>query len=249
MQDTSGRLINDSCDTFATILHDSETFLHHPTHHMTAFLKYQNKNITTGSFKPLIDPIQTQQYLQYLATKFQWNDNTTQNIDWGAIKKAQRNLNLYAKISINKFTHKWRPTNKKLFQTKNNETHSPRCPICHIADEDNDHIYHCIYHTMIKFQVKTLHKIPQLLETNKTHSLITGMITHHLYTWMKLKHTTHLICFNTKVNLHKIIQQAILDQNDIGWDQFICGRIRIHWSKANIIFQISQQRKDIQHTT
>ena len=85
---------------------------------MTAFLKYQNKIITTGSLKPLIDPIQTQQSLQYLATKFQWNDDTTQNIDWDAIKKAQRNLNLHDKISIGKFIHKWRPTNKKLFQTK-----------------------------------------------------------------------------------------------------------------------------------
>ena len=65
-----------------------------------------------------------------------------------------------------------------------------------IAGEDNDHIYYCTHHTMMALQVKTLDKIQHLLETNKTHPLITGIITHNLYTWMKLKHTTYLTRLN-----------------------------------------------------
>ena len=89
-EDTPGRLVTDSCDTYATTLHDFEIFLHQPTYHMTAFLKYQNKIITAEFLKFFIGPIQTQQYLQYLATKCQRNKDTTQNIDWDAIKKHKR---------------------------------------------------------------------------------------------------------------------------------------------------------------
>ena len=51
-------------------------------------------------------------------------------------------LTLEQKVSFIKYSHKWRPTNKKLHQMKFFETENAECSLCRDV-EDNDHPFQC----------------------------------------------------------------------------------------------------------
>ena len=55
----------------------------------------------------------SQNFENYLKNKFKWTSEVFHSIDWQAIQTYMQTLTLEQKVSFVKYSHKWRPTNKK----------------------------------------------------------------------------------------------------------------------------------------
>ena len=71
--------------------------------------------------------------------KYNWNDETVNRVDWGAIPTEK--MRTGKRIFVTSFCHQWMPLHQKLHQRK--RIGSPLCPVCDADEEDHTHFLTC----------------------------------------------------------------------------------------------------------
>ncbi len=84
---------------------------------------------------------QTPDYCIYLKEKFQWTDKNCDDINWMALKFAQRKLTQADNTRLHKFLHDWLPL--KGAKHNSSPTESTICPQCRRDDENIWHFFEC----------------------------------------------------------------------------------------------------------
>ena len=188
-------------------------------------IKYHRTSITTKNLHIIQAKHQEKIYLRYLQEKLQWTDTVIQTIDWELLDTYINTLTLHQRISFTKFLHKWRPTQKIQFYTKADQFPTPDCPLCGTVEEDDDHPFQCPNAIMRDAQNETLATFRKDLTQIGTYSILTEALIHHIKGWMRQEHADYTHRLLPMVPLHNKLQLAINQQNTIGWDHLICGRL------------------------
>ena len=146
------------------------------------------------------------------------------SIDWHAIQTYMQTLTLEQKVSFVKYSHKWRPTNKKLHQMNLFETENAEYTSCGEV-EDNNHPFKCNDPIMRDVQEEILTDLCSSLTKIHTSPSIIRILKIYIQKWMLNKPYTSTIQLHPNIQYHQEITLAIEQQEQIGWDHFIRGRL------------------------
>ena len=147
-------------------------------------IKVKGTKITSKNLNIIHSLTNSQNYVQYLKEKFTWDQETFNSIDWKSLTTFIQTLPLEQKVSFIKYSHKWRPTNKKLTQMEYDETENSECVLCNEIEDDN-HPFQCNDPIMQDVQEETLEILKTSLTKIHTSTTITSTIITHLRQWMR----------------------------------------------------------------
>jgi hypothetical protein len=110
------------------------------------------------------------------------------------------------------------------------------CPVCELADEDQTHFLICPddrCRSNFQLQLALLHKS---LQKKKILGAVWSQIKHRLLsaTGYSASPTFPEVSGNDAIAHH--LRVAIREQNDIGWINFLRGRISRHWGRAQAVY-------------
>jgi hypothetical protein len=138
-------------------------------------------------------------------------------INWKAQQAAMLKLSIADQQRIQKFIHKWLPTGKILHREQ--KSNSPYCPLCANEIEDNLHMFHCVHPIQVKEQQKL-----SLYISKQQHSPEMPELAQ-LLEWA-LANCSQQENWKVKPEIYpSTLQNAIKEQNVIGWNQLFYGRI------------------------
>ena len=163
-----------------------------------------------------------QHFIDNLCLKHGWMTNIFQIIDWKQHSGAVQSFPQIQRITVLKHIHGWLATQKR--RCHEGASATSQCLLCH-NDKDNMHIFHCKHKEMTRLRQIELITFTQRIRqtTNKDTALaiITGV---------------HCFLQNTRVDIYLQefaptgeIQMAMEEQEAIGWDQVLLGRISQRW--------------------
>jgi ribonuclease HI len=166
-------------------------------------------------------------FYHYLCKRNEWDDNTPARIDWTPHSRALHSLSVPARLSITKFLHRWLPTNHNLH--KQTPSTPLACGLCQAPDETDDHVCRCPHTSSALIRLKALETLTSLLESKGTDPAITNLLTTGCRNWLDTGATTLDLQAPPTHPFPEILNIAISQQNEIGWNHFLRGRLSIAW--------------------
>jgi hypothetical protein len=167
----------------------------------------------------------SQNLRDYMIGRERWKERTPDKIWWEPHKRAIKKLNDTDKTRIQKFIHRGLPTNKKI--NDRDKEHPAMCPSCSEI-ETNEHLQCCKNPKRITIRRTTRTNLNKNMEKYDIHVKIKECILLGTGQWISKQ--------ETKINKNELsftpegeINKAIDDQNEIGWDNFIRGRLSNRW--------------------
>jgi hypothetical protein len=183
--------------------------------------------------------LHTEPLIATICKEAKWTRSMFNSVDWEAYSKAFHNLPRGKQITYSKLTHGIINTNAQNFRFYNL---SDKCPCCNLTRETIPHLLTCQEEAMLAHRRNAQTKLLDKLRQHRTPECILTCIQHGLDNWEKYLDTEeemHSPTAGTVQPIDVTLTQAYHAQtNTIGWDQFLRGRISVHWGKA---FQLSQR--------
>ena len=97
-------------------------------------------------------------------------------------------------------------------------------------------------------QKKEIDKVGAWFKKHKYHPYVTSSVQRNLRAWMDRKTPEEVISLNTdegnKTKFKKLVDEAVEDQTEIGWQHFTCGQISTKWHKALIIHHEERKKRE-----
>ena len=168
--------------------------------------------------------VKSQALIQHVEKSANWDQSTTSLVDWEshqrAIKRATTNSKIPEKF-ITKFIHNILPTGKIVNRYK--PFYNPGCPSCDHQCEDQFHLLTCPNIERTKWKSRMNKDLIKFCQDTKVSEelqllLINGISDH-------LQDTP----LEDPQQYPASLQVLIQDQQLIGWDQFLKGRISKLW--------------------
>jgi hypothetical protein len=164
----------------------------------------------------------------YYITKYNWEDTVVDRIWWEVHGKALKSFSPNQRTIIHKFIHHKLPCNKT-----ENLYYKYRPPECFLCKDNIECQVHVIrYPTCTerkKIRKNYIQALRRHLETTRTNDTTIRCIMFYLNAWL---------CQIEPPTLQEIapdasdtLIDAINHQNKLGWDQWMYGRISIHWGE------------------
>jgi hypothetical protein len=153
---------------------------------------------------------------QFYCEKFGWTTQTFESIHWELQLKVLQSFSTADQTRIVKFAHGWLPTQRRLH--REGLAKSPRCPLCNALTEDTMHLFSCQNNQMTTVQEKLSLYIAKTLHDHGNSELLNIL---------EIGLTSCLTC-RWEADTTKVSDQwqnAIEEQNKIGWEQIYKGRI------------------------
>ena len=176
-----------------------------------------NVTITSKLKRNVRQIIKAKPMVEYLQTKYKWEDLTFHSIDWVAHRRAVTNNDLPDKF-ITKMIHNLLPTGKRVHRYKPYYDH--RCPSCYQDYEDFHHVLTCHNAIRSKWQSTLLKDVRKICYKMKVGSTIIKLLVNGIQ--------YHLWDSTMEQDMHSGRLSPIWeDQQKIGWDHLLYGR----WSK------------------
>ena len=139
------------------------------------------------------------------------------NIEWEAFRVAVRRARNATKSRLCKLAHKQLPTLKMM--QRNGMSLTNLCPLCKKKVEDWDHVFQCKSVVARAAREENLVKLRKILQTRKTHPVVTQRIMALLYQWTQQYKIT-VPRGDGNLNL---INQAFADQCNLGVSNMMAG--------------------------
>ena len=128
------------------------------------------------------------------------------------------------------------PTNKHL--CKIHQIDESICHSCRLVEEDNDHILRCSCENRHRIRRDWIEALYHYLDTTSaTPKEVTRCIMRGVTNWLLGLPTPSIQSVSYLASSHLI--SAYESQTQIGWDQFLRGRISLEWS-ALVRFEYSK---------
>ena len=171
-----------------------------------------------------------------IMSKEGWTEHTFAKVDWDSHEIAFRKLGQTRfRTRVVQFEHRWLPMGRQLHRIDSEK--SSLCPICRTMEEDQTHFLTCTddrCRSNFTLQLTLLHKS---LQKKKILGAVWTQIKSRLL--YEVGYSTQPPTFPVAAPHGKIaqsIQQAVREQCEIGWINFLRGRISRHWGKAQGVY-------------
>ena len=189
--------------------------------------------------KRILYHIHANELFEHLKKKYDLNAKELAAIDWQALDRAMTNLTLSERLWTTKHVSHFNGLGKKMAQCHNWD--SSACPRCMVHQEDHRHLISCSHESCQLVMGEGLLRLSKTLALWKTHPLIRILLLK------KLKNP-HMLVLDLLPDESPVeIVQAAQEQDLLGLDRFIEGRISIGWRKAQQRYY-SQEYPDIKRT-
>ena len=159
------------------------------------------------------------QIKQYWLNKHQMEDNVI-NIDWDLKSKSHNNSTKTFNRWLSKHSIGFCGVGKML-KRYNYQSHTS-CPRCGRTQETTSHVLQCKQDSACQLWDKEVSNLHNWMIKQKMQPLLAEIITHNISAW---KYSTQI---NQLLPQNQHLCQALLQQDRIGWKQFIEG----FWSKS-----------------
>ena len=187
-------------------------------HKATIYINHTEVN--ANILLELNNAIHTPDLRDYFQQKYKWDSKTIQLIDWEAHNAAINKFRSTQRKTLLQFTHRWLPTNSHPASMK---PLTPLCTVCNIHNETNEHFIACQHqHYRVPWEADIL------LWYGKVNAL----------------HLEPILCYYIMLTLHDwklfespnniefcdgIYKKLYLEQQTIGWQHVLFGRITKTW--------------------
>ena len=162
-------------------------------------------------------------------------------VNWRAIGVAHRKMSQSKRTWISKHVCRFAATGTNMARRK--EWNNPRCPRCGYHGEDSNHVVVCPDTVARKMYHRAILEFQEKLENLQTHHLIISTMTLALFGGEQ-----SFFCDMVKIDksfnrdpVQRMIASATLEQDSIGWHNFVEGKISNKWAQAQELDYRSKQ--------
>lgn len=188
---------------------------------------YINQEHINRNFKEeLRQPYRSQKILEHMKSKFNWDNKIINSIWWKVHGNTLRKMDRQDRHRISKWLFQWLPTHA--FQHKIHLVSSPKCPACTTTTETNDHLLTRTVPQYCNIKQEWIGKLSTMLRDNHTPPLDHDIIVESIHAHTHKQPIPLIQQYDS--NMHRNVKAAFLQQQRVGWDQFLLGRIAIGWN-------------------
>jgi hypothetical protein len=195
--------------------------------------------ITSNLKKVVEESINTAPLIAKILKDTVWSESTFHSVDWDSHEKAIMNKSRFERISIVKLIHGLYQTNER-----NNKYYrtTDKYPICQDKTETLSHVLTCKDPLMIEYRVTQLEDLKASLIKIKTPELIIETVLYGIKHWTAQEDGDDKKVKAPSAGSVKpaeiLLTQAFAEQQDsIGWEQMLRGRISKKWRAAYHAFK------------
>jgi hypothetical protein len=163
---------------------------------------------------------------KYFQEKYNWNEDTVQDIAWREHGTALQRIKRRRHKSTIQTIHQWLPVNAS--PTRGLLGTARLCPYCNSCEENQHHYYNCLHDDLrLKWSEAASNIRKKILKLHQdTHHQLLKLLHSAVTEWRtieKPQRPDYLI-----PSFYNLFQQ----QSHIGWNQIILGRISQAWLSA-----------------
>ena len=163
----------------------------------------------------------------YMQQKYKWTTRIMENIWWRVHGMALQSLKPSARQIIQKFIFDYWACNER--EAKIYTFRTPQCETCVHKIETVNHILQCIDPKRRSIWKEMLDKLKEFFKKWKTPQGVQTCIIAGLESWGLRQQPPDLETIYP--NASHILTKAYKEQNTIGWDHFIRGRLTSLWGR------------------
>jgi zinc-binding in reverse transcriptase/Endonuclease/Exonuclease/phosphatase family len=168
---------------------------------------------------------------KYYKQRFLWDQSTFEAIDWDQFSAVYKKYPRH-KTFFSKFGWKKLPVAGRLF--KRHPSYDHRCPNCHQDHEDDDHLFRCHHESRRQWRSTLLGAITDRFGDFLDPDLL-AIIRLGLGAYFQGSSPNFSSRFPTGYS--STPYKSLIDQqNAIGWDHFLRGKLSTEWSKSQYFY-------------
>ena len=170
------------------------------------------------------------QIKKYLREKYDWSIETFDNIDWDAMEASLEKTQGLYKVSIYKLIHLWQPTNMVVQRNEKRAKETSLCTECGELD-DQLHYMKCKSAYFIEARKYAWKRFNITMKKYKKEKTMIEIIWIGILNWIFEEFEGELPCGDElSEERYQALARAYHCQSEIGWDQFLVGRISKQWN-------------------
>lgn len=170
-------------------------------------------------------------FQDYHLKKYNWGKKVFQSINWRAFHHVAKKIKISSRIKIMKFIYGWLPIGK--MRTTIDPDSSDKCPSCG-RSENHNHLLQCSNEKHQKRREELINTLGEVCTANHMTQEEAENFTNCIHLWL----TTGAQIIQSTVIQNNALQEAIQEQNKIGWQHVFRGRI------SNKFQQMVNERRD-----
>jgi ribonuclease HI len=193
-----------------------------------AYLEINNLQVTSKQSKALRDSFHASRMHEYFKDTYGWKDKIVDTIWWQAHGKALSQFSCGQKTTLQKYIHRRIACNKR--EHRYAPHRSPMCQLCKTTIECTDHIIQCKgCQPRVKGRQEYLKILQNKMIMMGTNSTTIRVIIAHLRAWLEQSEIPEM--HEIAPEASEFLKTTVIIQGQIGWDQWMRGRIAIQWGE------------------
>eukprot|EP00957_Ditylum_brightwellii_P027408 2072258-Ditylum_brightwellii.AAC.1 len=165
---------------------------------------------------------------RYIQRKTGLTNAQMEEIEWDRLGNALERQKLHTQIQLIKFMHNW--LNTGMQKQKFYKDAVAGCPICCAENETWTHMFQCPHDNALSLRSLALTKFKSSLIKMSTAPIIWQVLYYKVAQWCRLPTITPLRILSDSTG--NILRDAVDTQHDLGWQNFMKGRVAKQWSQA-----------------
>ena len=200
-----------------------------------AFL-HKEHVVTTKVGQKIRDIIHSRPLRLYIQDKESWTDEVFDSVDWPAFERCMQKLSIHKRINVTKYIFNWQNTGrqKQLFEMRQAEREGRdpcdvgQCPMGCGEHEDSQHYLRCTKLRDARAMDTSFGMLQKWMKKVHTYSEIEVIFMIGLRHWTE-SGTPKAIWELANGPYRQQLEEAIYEQNQIGWGNAFKGRISTLW--------------------
>ena len=199
---------------------------------MRAAFFHKDQVVTTKVGQKIRDIIHSKPLRKYIQQKESWTDEVFDSVDWPAFERCMKKLSIHKRINVTKYIFNWQNTGrqKQLFEMwrADCDDREPQdvgqCPMGCGEHEDSQHYLQCTKLRNARAIDQSLGMLQKWMKKVHTCPEIEVIFMIGLRHWTE-EGTPKEIWELTNGPYRQCLEEAIFDQNQIGWGNAFKGQI------------------------
>ena len=176
------------------------------------------------------DALFAKEMRSYLMRKYEWEEDTFQRIDWVGMEAAVMSLRGAHKVTVMKLLHLWQPTGKYVYRNEGGQRSQAVCPHC---DETESHLHYmsCRSEYFKEARAFSWRRFCDKMKRYRSEETMLRIIWIGVQNWIYGDFNERLPKGDdvSESEYGKLVR-AFEIQSEIGWDNFLVGRVAKGWS-------------------
>jgi hypothetical protein len=190
-------------------------------------------HLISGSHKQLIREASLLPALRtYIVQRNSWQPATWSLVDWTSHGRCLATYSSSQRLTLTKFLHRWLPVNHQL--AKMNPANPTACGACNEPNETDDHVCRCPHPEAQSIRSQARANLHKALDACGTDPTLRTLLSYGIGEWQDTATREVEMEPPAEHPFADELRQAISEQNLIGWDQILRGRLAHSWGTCYI---------------